>query len=356
MLMNDSNTLDRHVPKYIRIAEALKSDMARGVLAPGDQLPSFAEMTQQFQVAKHTIDKAHAILEREGLVRREQGRGILVEALQKKKLTGNIGLLLPVTARHESYTLELLAGVQQQARAYNVNLMLVDDQLPINTENIDGILLFCNHYQVPPLGLPADIPRVLLLAPAMGLDIANVVADDFGGAKAATLYLLGQGHRRISYMPATKTDAYSVQRLAGYQAALQEFGIEFEENLCYFDEGGRVVNYFLSGEKRMNAWLAQGWRELNATAILAPNDMGALGMMKALDAAGIKVPRDVSIVGFDGVHIGEGSPLTTLQVPLREIGMTGTKLLWEQIQMGGHLSKHVSLPVALVIGQSTIPV
>jgi LacI family transcriptional regulator len=354
--MNDSNTLDRHVPKYIRIAEALKLDMARGVLSPGDQLPSFAEMTQQFQVAKHTIDKAHAILEREGLVRREQGRGIFVEAKQKKKLTGNIGLVLPVTARHELYTLELLAGVQQQARAYDVNLMLVDDQRPINTENIDGILLFCNHYQVAPLGLSPAIPRVLLLAPAMDLDIANVVADDFGGAKAATLHLLQLGHRRISFMPATKYDAYSVQRVAGYRAALQEFGIPYEEKFCYFDEGGRVVNYFLSGEKRMNAWLESGWRELNATAILAPNDMGALGIMKVLDAAGIKVPRDVSVVGFDGVHIGEGPPLTTLQVPLREIGVTGTQLLWEQIQAGGYFSKQMTLPVSLVTGQSTIPV
>lgn len=354
--MNDSNTLDRHVPKYIRIAEALKLDMARGVLAPGDQLPSFAEMTQQFQVAKHTIDKAHTILEREGLVRREQGRGIFVEALQKKKLTGTIGLLLPVTARHESYTLELLAGVQQQARAYGVNLMLVDDQAPLNFDNIDGILLFCNHYQVAPLNLPPNIPRVLLLSPAADLDIANVTADDFGGAKAATLHLLKQGHRRISYMPATRQDAYSVQRIAGYRSALEEFGIPFEEKFCYFDEGKRVVNYFLSGEERMNTWLALGWRELKATAILAPNDMGALGMMKALGAVGIRVPRDVSVVGFDGVNIEEGSPLTTLQVPLREIGITGTKLLREQIQTGGHLSKQISLPVSLVIGQSTIPI
>ncbi len=354
--MNDSNVLDRRVPKYIRIAEALKLDMSRGVLAPGDQLPSFAEMTQQFQVAKHTIDKAHAILEREGLVRREQGRGIFVEALQKKKLTGNIGLLLPVTARHESYTLELLAGVQQQARAYGINLMLVDDQAPINSENIDGILLFCNHYQVAPLGLSAHIPRVLLLSPAGDLNIANVTADDFGGTKKATLHLLEQGHRRISYMPATRQDAYSVLRIAGYQAALEEFGVPFEEKLCYFDEGKRVVNYFLSGEEKMNSWLACGWKELNATAILAPNDMGALGMMKALDAAGIKVPRDVSVVGFDGVNIGEGSPLTTLQVPLREIGVTGTQLLWEQIQKGGHFSKQVTLPVSLVIGESTKPI
>lgn len=354
--MNDSDMLARRVPKYVRIAEALKLDMSKGLLVDGDQLPSFAVMTRQFQVAKDTIEKAHDLLEREGLVRREQGRGIFVES-QKKKLTGNIGLLLPAAARQDSYTLELLAGVQQQARAYRVNLILVDEQTPISSENIDGILLMCNHYQVPALALPEQLPRVLLLSPAAELDIANVVADDFAGGKMATAYLLKQGHRRITCMMASEFDTYSLRRLAGYRAALDEADIKFDERLCFHpDKGTRVINYFLHGENYMRQLFARGWQSLNSTAILAPNDMAALGVMKALDAVEINVPREVSVVGFDGVNLGDNSPLTTIKVPLREIGAAGLDLLWEHVQKGGHFSKQITLPVSFVLGQSTAPV
>jgi DNA-binding LacI/PurR family transcriptional regulator len=361
--MSTSSSLLPRVPKYVRIAESLKEDMARGVFSPDDQLPSFTEMTQRFQVAKHTIDKAHAILERDGLVRREQGRGIFVEHQKKKSRTDNIGLLLPGTTHHDSYSRELIAGIQQQARTNGVDVMLADGNAPITTKNIDGILLFCNNYEVVALDLPARMPRVLLLSPAGGLNIANVVADDFGGTKMATTHLLKLGHRRISFMLAAEDDTYSLQRLAGYRAALDEFGVNFDERLCFFidkrtAECSLPTNYFLSGEENMNRWLARGWRKLQATAILAPNDARAFGMMKALGAKGLNVPQDVSVVGFDGVGIGArgASPLTTVQVPLRAIGACSAKLLWKQIQKGGHFAKQIVLPVQLKIGQSTAPV
>ena len=355
--MSDLTSTTKKIPKYIRIADTLKAEIAKGTLSPGDQMPSYNEMTQRFDVAKHTIDKAHAILEQEGLVRREQGRGIFV-AVQSLGRTGNIGLLLRSSAQFDPYAQELIAGIQQQARANDIDVMLVDEAKPITRKNIDGVLLYCNNLEAALLDLPADMPRVLLLEPATGMGLANVVADDFGGAKMATRHLLELGHRRISFLLAADYDTYSLQRLAGYQAALDEFGIKFDEQLCfYINKPIQKSNYFLLGEEYMNIWLSRGWSELNSTAILALNDTGAFGIMKALDAKGIKVPQDVSVVGFDGVGINQQdeSALTTVQVPLREIGASGVKLLEEQIQQGHHFIKKMVLPVQLKTGNSSMP-
>lgn len=355
--MSDLTSTTKKIPKYIRIADTLKSEIARGVLSPGDQIPSYNEMTQRFDVAKHTIDKAHAILEQEGLVRREQGRGIFVEA-QNLERTGNIGLLLHGTSQYDFYTSKIISGVQRQTRENDVNVMLMDERTPINRKNIDGILLYCNSLQAAVLDLPAEIPRVLLMAPAASLEIANVVADDFNGARLATRHLLELGHRRISHMMAADYDPYSLQRLAGYRAALDEFGIKFDEQCCfYINKYLHRMDNFVYGEDYMNMWLAQGWEKLNATAVLAPNDAGAYGIMKALNERGAKVPEDISVVGFDGIGNDgdEASLLTTVQVPLEEIGARGAELLQKQIQKGGYFLEKSVVPVQLKIGNSTMP-
>ncbi len=353
--MDNLITSTRRIPKYVTIAESLKSDMDRGLLSPDDQLPSFNEMTERFQVAKHTIDKAHALLEKEGLVRREQGRGVFVES-PKKKLTGNIGLLLPDTTQQDRYTRELLGGIQQQARVHNFNLMLMDERTPITRKSIDGILLFSDSHQIASFNLPVRMPSVLMLAPAAGVKIANVVADDFGGAKLATQHLLELGHRRISCMLAAEHDAYSQQRLAGYRSALDEAHIQFDEQLCfYINEQTPPAHYVLSGETQMKLWISRGWKQLEATAILAPNDDGAFGIMRVLEATGMRVPADVSVVGFDGVGVSasEETPLTTIQVPLREIGACAAELLWKKVQKGGSVAEKIALPVQLIAGHST---
>lgn len=345
----------RGLPKYVMIAESLKADIERGALSPGDQLPSFNDMTQQFGVAKHTVDKAHALLEKEGLVRREQGRGVFVER-QKSKLTGNIGLLMLGASQRDAYTSELILGIQQQARLAGLGVMLLDEATPRARRSVDGVLLFCNSFEVPSLKLPKTTPRVLLLSPAAGVPIANVVADDFAGAKMATQHLLELGHRRISFLLSAEFDSYSQQRLAGYRAALEEFGVAFDERLCfYINKIVPGMSSFLFAEESMNRWLENGWKKLDSTAILATNDDGAFGVMKSLQSAGLQTPADVSVVGFDGVGLGTGKnpPLTTVQVPLRKIGVAGVKLLNEQIKNKDVLVKHIVLPVRLKIGQST---
>lgn len=341
------------VPKYISIAESVKADIASGVLLPNDRLPSFGTMTKQFNVTIHTIDKAHTVLEQEGFVRREPGRGVFVEP-QKNSRTGNIGLFLYKTDANDSYNRSFLGGIQEQARRYDLNVMLVDENNPTAANKTDGMLLYCLSAHVDLVQYPATMPRVLILEPATGIDIANVISDDFAGAQLATQHLLELGHKRISYMLSWATDSNAVRRLAGYRAALEEAGIAFDERLVRY-MATSVSDYVMDTETAMANWLADGWQALESTAILSLSDDGVSGIRRALGGAGLKVPDDVSIVGYDGVTRPQLAlqDLTTVEVPLREIGKRSVDLLFEQIQHGRHEVKQIVVPVKLKVGATS---
>ena len=100
-----------------------------------------------------------------------------------------------------------------------------------------------------------------------------------------------------------------------------------------------------------------GWQALGCTAILAHNDEAAIGVMNALAARGLGVPQDVSVVGFDGTMICDfcTPKLTSVKVPLREIGSRAVKVLLEQIQGGIKTPEKITLPVQLKRGASTRP-
>lgn len=357
--------VEKKIPKYVKVAMEIKSEIERGLFEPNEQLPSFNDMTERYQITKHTIDKVHAVLEKEGLVRREHGRGVFVQP-QRRKQTGNIGLLLwGITSyssrgrepRYDTFACELMASVQQQAGVCGMNVMLIGEQENIAEKNIDGILIFADSTEMLSLEIPDDMPRVLLLSPAPGVEIANVTADDFTGAKMATEHLLSLGHRRISFMMSAEDDHYSNLRLAGYKAALASHGVPFDDKLCiriHEDINSFYgQKYALYGREYMRGWLAAGWRELNSTAIMALNDSVASGVIQTLQQMNIRVPEDISIVGFDGVLPMGDIDLTTVQVPLREIGTTGMRMLHEQIQTQTCNVVKKTLPVTLNIGKTT---
>ncbi len=107
----------------------------------------------------------------------------------------------------------------------------------------------------------------------------------------------------------------------------------------------------------MLAWLQDGWRDLQLTAMLVQNDNAAIGMIRALTEKNIRVPDDLSIVGFDGVDPSTyvAPPLTTVVVPVHEIGVTAMQVLVEHINQPDRPHEIIKLPVQLHVGESTAP-
>jgi DNA-binding LacI/PurR family transcriptional regulator len=107
----------------------------------------------------------------------------------------------------------------------------------------------------------------------------------------------------------------------------------------------------------MQSWLQEGWRETRCTALLAQNDLAAIGAMRAFQKAGIRVPEDVSVVGFDGTELCEylAPQLSSVEIPLREIGAQAVKVLLDRLRQPSGKAETLVLPTRFQARESSAP-
>ncbi|MGW3647306.1 LacI family DNA-binding transcriptional regulator [Streptomyces sp. NPDC000878] len=182
-------------------------------------------------------------------------------------------------------------------------------------------------------------------APAPDLPLTVVDYDNRGGAFQAASHLLASGHRRVLFLGGETGLSSGDERRAGYRDALRAHGADHVEEL---DTEGTYTR--ASGYVRTRDALRAG---PEFTAVFAASDMVALGALAALREAGLDVPGDVSVVGFDDVPFATDltPSLTTVRVPYEELGRTAVRLALEREEsLGGE--DHVVLGTQLVIRQS----
>jgi len=346
--------------KYWVLIEHLRDKITQRELMPGDRVPSLAEMQLQFQVSRGTVEKAYALLEREGMLVREQGSGTFVAQTPKQSETKILGLIMHVDSHDmmSPYAMHLLAGIRKEAAKHDLQIHWLNpqDEKTITNEKVNAVLLHCNLPEALAINLPAGMPHALLFQHSP--DFTCIAANDFEGGKLATQHLIDLGHRRIATLSGSDSDSVPLRRKAGYKTALDAAGIKQQENWIRILPKLHPNNFHKSGELAMKAWLQEDWEKLGCTAIVAHNDETAIGAIQTLKASGLRVPEDISIIGFDGTELCElSSPrLTTIQVPLQQIGESAIKVLLEQIKGGATSEFNESvLPVQLKQGESTAP-
>jgi LacI family transcriptional regulator len=227
-----------------------------------------------------------------------------------------------------AYWMHLLEGAQECAAREGQSVVLLDPKVPHGWSSVDGVLT-SNTYESAELEyLPEGIPRVSLLYALRG--ITSVAADNYQGGRLATEFLVNSGHRRIACLGILDTPLVRL-RLAGYRDALEVAGIESHPDWVrpFGPVGFPQPNFRERGKAIMSDWLQNGWKEQGCTALLAQNDLVAIGAIDALQEVGLSVPDDISVIGFNGTEIGEVvSPrLTSIAVPLAEIGALGLETL-----------------------------
>ncbi|MDT0445835.1 LacI family DNA-binding transcriptional regulator [Streptomyces johnsoniae] len=193
---------------------------------------------------------------------------------------------------------------------------------------------------------------VLCGRPAPGDSVPATVVeyDNEGGAHAITSRLLAAGHRRVLFFGGDAELTTSAERLAGYRRALSDFGVPFDAALVEkvpFDRG----EAYLSMRARLH-------RDRDFTGVFALTDAVAAGALRALAEAGLSVPRDVSLVGFDDVPPATDlrPQLTTVHVPYEEMGRTAVRLALDRRGDGpGVPEQHVLLGTHVVVRESVAP-
>jgi len=318
--------------KYIQLARHFREEVRSGRLKPGDQLPSFAQMQAEHGIGQGTLERVYSVLENENLIIRQPKRGTFVAETRRQKALNVVGVGSGLSPRQHPYYSLLLQGIQEVAYREKIEVLLLHGDSSVAWEKMDGVILADqDSSRVPP-----TMPAISLLHPLDG--VPCVLADEYNGSKDATEHLISLGHRKIAFLAisgAKSSRNFPRQRINGYQDALKAAGIKEEKHWirALRDPWEPTKSFSDLGFEKMSRWLEEDWQKLGCTAIMAHNDDTAIGVLRALQRAGIKVPQEVSLMGFDGTEISEHihPSLSTVVVPLREIGARGMELLLQQV-------------------------
>ena len=191
------------------------------------------------------------------------------------------------------------------------------------------------------------LPIVLFDRISADLDVPCVTSDNFGGAFAATEHLIQSGRRRIAHITIPSYISITQERLAGYRAALEQYGLTYDEDLVrYTDFGqtdvGPVINDLLTQAP---------------DAFLAASDRLAISCLAALKKRNIAIPETVSLIGFTNTPVADllDPPLSTVEQPALEMGRVAAEQLIDLIEKKARTPKvgRVSIPTRLVIRASS---
>ncbi len=193
-------------------------------------------------------------------------------------------------------------------------------------------------------------PLVLVNRVTDDLELPSVTVDDAGAARRAVAHLVALGHRRIAHVAGPQHFSTGVSRYRGYRAGLEEAGIPPVPALVCVSRAFSTDE----GERCMAQLLA---RVPVPTAVLAANDMLAIGVLRALRAAGLSCPGEMSVVGFNDIPFMDlvEPPLTTVRLPHYETGVMAAELLLARIDDPSAVPLSVTLPAALVVRASCGP-
>ncbi|MGB3327450.1 MAG: substrate-binding domain-containing protein, partial [Thermomicrobiales bacterium] len=188
--------------------------------------------------------------------------------------------------------------------------------------------------------------------------IDGVSVDNVGGGYLATKHLIDLGHRRIGFISGPLRTSSRIERFEGYRNALLDAGIRFDRDLFWegaSSSGIGDVEGAEIGRDGARALLANTGRP---TGLVTINDMYALGAYAGASDVGLRVPDDVSIVGFDDITMAEiaNPPLTTIRQPLKEMMTSAVNTLISRLERTTEASAQVTtVPTEIVIRKSTAP-
>ncbi|MES2459339.1 MAG: LacI family DNA-binding transcriptional regulator [Armatimonadota bacterium] len=240
------------------------------------------------------------------------------------------------------YFLEILNGILESAAKHgqNTTIFSITDWATDESKilqfcdgRVDGMIFIAPQRLSPSFAeaLQHHTPFVTMHANDLLPRTYNLDIDNEGGAYAAVQYLIAQGHRRIAHFPGQLKFLGARQRFDGYRRALEEAQIPFDASLIL--EG----NYnTASGKNRALRMLTEGPINPLPTAIFCASDDIAAGCLEVLTNHGIRVPEDISLVGYDDVLTARMTtpPLTTVKQPFRRLGSRAVEMLMPQILNG----------------------
>lgn len=335
----------KEVPSKVTIVEvAEKAGVSLGTVS--------RVMNNDVHVAPDTRERVTTVMREMGYVANRQARGL------KGSRTNVIGVLVPDLGT--GYIGEILHGIDAELALHQLDLMLfTTHRAAVKEANyvanmvqgmVDGLLVILPRNPADYTGTltSRNFPFVLIDHQGTGNPCPAVGATNWQGAYNATEYLIKQGHTRIGFITGSMDLGAALDRLEGYKSALQVHHIPEDSQLIYegtfFQPDGYAGGSALLDLKDP------------PTAIFACNDVMAMGAMDAIRERALRIPEDVSIVGFDDIPQSAmvRPALTTVRQPLEQMGRLATQMLIDQLKNPEKEIGRIELPTELIVRDSTL--
>lgn len=357
-------------PMYQYIMNDIKRKIAAGELKPHDPLPTQIELAKEYNTSEITSRRALSDLVQEGFVYRIRGKGSFVHDNPSAADSQAIRVIYFAHRNHEVGTFihpfftDMFDGIREVCEENGIIFYMWDmgENYNLPDDPHAGIVLLTltekENFDLTKLTAWQDENRRFLTVhfyyPHLG--IPYVIVDNLTGGYLATQHLISQGHQRIGVI-LTGSSILDINqefslRLQGYKLALSQHQIPFNSDLITV----------ISGEDERVSMGEEGFKRLMAlpdppTAVFATSDYKAFGAMNAAREMGMKIPADISIIGYDDVMISEYSypRLTSVNQNTRKLGRRAAEmLLFELGESGAALLKDEIVPT-LTLRDSTAP-
>lgn len=270
--------------------------------------------------------------------------------------TRTIGLV--VTTAADPFTSEVFSGIEQEAHDRGYCVFLAESNADPERERavvqtfaerrVDGIIVTSSRVGALYLPLLSEmmVPIVLVNDQHPGAFVHSVMIRNLEGSRAAASHLIGLGHRRIAYIGDQSGYQSDAEREAGYREAQDAAGIPFTPELLAPGDGRPEA-----AMRAMDRLLAL---PQPPTAVCCYNDMTALGAMRSIRLHGLRIPEDLSVVGFDDLFFASYTqpPLTTVRQPMRRMGQLAMENLFK-LMSGDESEIRIKVEAELIVREST---
>jgi LacI family transcriptional regulator len=276
-----------------------------------------------------------------------------------------IGVILETGEGHPDlqhpFFQEVLVGLKHRLGAGGYDLLLFSTEIPGNGSGDASFLRRARHHRVDGvvvMGVDSQSAEVEKLArspiPCVAVDLdlvgrrtGHVISDNLGGARLAVRHLHAAGHERIAIVTGMLATRPGADRLLGYRAELEALGLSYRDD--YVQEGDF---YFESGRAGMHALLDLAEPP---TAVFAAGDLMAAGCVRGAEERGLRVPRDIALVGFDDIQLAAmvQPSLTTIRQDKIGLGSAAGEALLRMIDDADAAPPVATLPVELVVRESS---
>jgi len=341
----------------------MRERITRGDYAPGDRLPSLDDLAAEFGINRLTARKALVELAGEGLVQAVPAQGTFVAERRQRPTARSARAAMTVAvvstvmkpARTGPYHMELLDALREELFPLGANLMILPTTRISPESRIAGIIEHASADAVVGIGpFEADTLRrlaarpeplvVLDHAPGMA-SVDSVATDSRAGGALAARHVVELGHRRVAIIGGARSQPVTAERMAGMREVLDEAGVR--ASVVYAD-------YKVAGGYDAMARILRARRR--SEAVLCMNDEMAAGALQAIRRhGGIRVPRDLSIVGYDDIAVAAhlAPRLTTVHVPKRDMARIAVQRLRDRLDGTGEARAATTLAPTLVVREST---